>query len=1269
MTFRHPPRLTELEDEAFSDDDPHANRDGVTALLNRSIRRAGALAAKAAKLNKESVTRTKASPILPPFATDFGPQTLTEYLRAEVDKLKLERKSLSGKGKGKEKDILDPAISGVLHQSNTSTSSHGLLSPSATPILANRVDDRQSTLWLAARRSQRLARRSVPNREVSQGAADHQRTPQSRPAPPTSFLPDVSQQPSIHGDDALTTILNGTSPVRTSTFEEHTKNKRMAVRHTAQEDLNNPMGARSRQRRLSKGLLPSGTPTAVITNSSATTSGVPLMGTPQYDTQASPHIPSSKNELRDSVHCPGQEANDNRTIETPSDKPSHAFPNNQGSPQKSPCRKEAAQPRPKRHTPTVASFDYASLIPEVISYSEKEDFINQETLTSTTAHLSTNLENRTTEPSWVCTAPFYISLPARSGGHPGVTRTYATHAVENSDPSEKNVPTAAPEKHYPRIWKPSVVPGTSLESTTSTRPYAGRAINVLGHKSNFIQKFDVDIWAEVSRFLSTQDVRNLRLVNKCFARIIAPIQFRNVVVNFGQHFFDTNPGTFDINSEHLPDDSMFKNYGANINKFGISFEYDLQGLTRAKKKITSKVQDAWFGKFRWPTEQYPRFPELQAIEDLVDHNRPFLKEALECLTTVSELGLCIDSGHGWLEGPDISDMALFNRRTTNGSRVFGKTFETEDVWTTFARNEYFRWAQQNTINETTKALMTKLQNQEESPAREIRFLDELKIRDIESFRRQDEQHDYDPECHVGGSSVPGVNSSMNATGVFPNFAATHEAASHRRLATHNLKGGKRLPQWPLIFNGHNLTAEHGGHCTFIQNQTANPCTSPLQPGLLTEPQAEWLMETVWAQRAFLSSYTTAIVTHKENFTSIHTLRISKLSSGLLPSIEQAEFWKSLPGLKTLEILISPDWRKEHVAGYHPHGWQMFLHPLNAAQKFTSFLRKYIVHIEHLHSLSIGYVGGGEHAVGLFARNKHVMAAPIVESPRQWLFFQDDSDQGQNLPLVKFDHIRELKFQNCWFTPWMLQEFMRRSRDTSLHSLTLDSVSMSVYHKAKQVAPAWNVLGHLRCLHPREEWTREILPPGASWARVLDAITPGKTLLAHKYDAGLIDPGIHPMPQPKFRGHVQEIILNSCGYVTISVPYLRPTAYNQNAAVVWADPTMDDALRVRKARFSSSLGFPVVWDSSSAFGVRGPMPLQETTDILIPDRSGYEHSWLGNLTQCIHPIEKRVLEEAWQMTFGWPNNLERWAAVEDGQCEGGTGRFSGIIRKSDQQMEC
>ena len=410
--------------------------------------------------------------------------------------------------------------------------------------------------------------------------------------------------------------------------------------------------------------------------------------------------------------------------------------------------------------------------------------------------------------------------------------------------------------------------------------------------------------------------------------------------------------------------------------------------------------------------------------------------------------------------------------------------------------------------------------------------------------------------------------------------------------------------------------------------------------MLTEAQAQWLMETVWAQRAFLSAYTTAIITNKHNFTNIHTLRISKLSSGLLPSLEQKEFWKTLSGLKKLEIYLSPDWRQEHVTGDKAFAQNMIIPPAKAAERFTDFLRLYVTKLEGLYSLSVGFVGGGEHGVGLYARNRHVLPAPIVDDPNDWLL--ENTSKNTSSLVTKFDHVREMKFENCWFTPWMLQEFMKRSRDTSVHSLTLNSVSMTTIHDEGLEKALTTEKDILRCHHSREEWARETLPSGAAWTHALDGITPGKPLHEYKYDAGLVDGDENPMPARSFRGHVQQITLNSCGYVKISLPKGRSATYNQNSAVIQSESPMDHGLRARKDRFSGYCG---VADRDLENGMRHRFN-RLTSDTEKPSRamiSTEGHAWLGTLTQCIHPVEKRILEQAWQMRFGWPDNLNRWAA--------------------------
>ncbi|KIW84813.1 hypothetical protein Z517_00201 [Fonsecaea pedrosoi CBS 271.37] len=1273
MSLRRPPRLNE------SGDGEHApalqvaegETDDFTSLLARTERRASS-AIKVVK-KKDSLAETEADPAYLPFTTDFGPNTLVEYLRAEVDKLRRERdtKAAKGKGKGKQKETLEDKTSSLLHPSSAPSTTHGLFSPSAAPELTERVNGLPPAGALATRRSQRLARKGSLN-QANQVASDQKTPTLFQPAQPIPFLSDLPQQNS-HLEDAPTSLPSGASHSRATTFEEHTKSKRMAVRNTAHEDSVSPLRARLRQRRHSKALSLSGSSAVMSTDVSASRAEAHHPGPLQHEgTPASHPISQSENDPTLSVGClpssRAQEPTGNKVLQASSHNSVHCVQDRQASLKAPPPSKDVVQSGSEDQSSPLVSFKYSSLIPETIPPSEKKQFMHQVRHAKRNSAAGNDWAgNSPAEPqertrlSHAGRTPLYAAIAARRGSRLAFAIDDILHPAE----SLEDVPDPVPEKQYPRLWKPSIPPSLSPISTSSTRARSFKAVKPLKPESSVLQKIDADLWTEVISYLSTQDVRNLRLASKSLARVIAPIQFRNVVVNFDRHFFDAGSSDWNSRLGLLPSDSMFKKYGVNINKFGVSFEYDLQGLSRAKTKTIEKEQVAWFGKFTWPTEQYPRFPELQAIEDLVDHNRPLLKEALSHITKASELGLCIDSGHGWLEGPDISDMALFDRRTTKGSKVFGKTFPTEDVWVTFARNEYFRWAQQSTINGTIKALMAK-QPPPEIAAREIRFLEGLKIRDIESFRRQDEQFDYDPECHVGGSPVPGVEALMDANGDIPNFSQALQVAIQRQLLAHARKGGRKLPQWPLIFSGHNLAAEHGGHCTFIQSKMANPGASPLLPGMLTEPQAQWLMETVWAQRAFLSAYTTAIITQKQNFKSIHTLRISKLSSGLLPSLELEEFWKSLSGLTTLEVLISPDWRQEHVTGDRLFARHMAILPSKAAEKFTKFLRRYIVKMESLHSLTIGYTGGGEHAVGMFARNKHVLPAPIVDNPGDWLF--DNASKKQGVLITKFDHVRELKFQNCWFTPSMLRGFMKDSRDTSLHSLSLDSVSMTAHHDGDITAPTWNMMGRLHCLHPREDWTQEILPTGASWVQVLDAITPGKTLLAHKYDAGLVDRKVHPMPQATFRGHIQQIILNSCGYVKISVPERHAADFNQNAAVVRAEPSMDDALYVRKARFVPPLLFE--FDPEKGFRMKANSDITDADEIMIEETSvsGEQYPWLGTLTQCIHPIEKRVLEEAWQMTFGWPNNLERWAAVEDGQSEGGTGRFSGVIRKTEQMMD-
>jgi hypothetical protein len=684
-----------------------------------------------------------------------------------------------------------------------------------------------------------------------------------------------------------------------------------------------------------------------------------------------------------------------------------------------------------------------------------------------------------------------------------------------------------------------------------------------------------------------------------------------------------------------------------------------------------------------------------------------------------ELGLSIDSGHGWLNGPDISDMALFDSRCGKGTSVFGKNSPAEDTQKHATRCQLFESAQARTLQECTELL--RIHNRLFGPG-DLAFLNSVAIRSLESFQNILGQPDFDAAAH-GGGAIPTVNAAANIVqhpnggqqpvgqphqppqvvvnaGLYPfgvanplqqpavgqpynnppinynqpqhNNTLLHPATSNNGLFTappvqanpgvtnlahqgrndhrqtsrvrdRNSAGVVKLskrekttqPQFPIIFNGYNLSAEIGGWCHIIKKRIAPPKSFPLQPGTLTEAQAQWLMETVWAQRAFLSAYTTSVLANRACFAQVNALHIAKISSGLLSSLEQKELWQGLPGLTKLTVLVSPDWRVEHITGDQTFNSNMLISPVEASLRLTDFLKTYIAPIEKLSHLTIGFVGGGEHATGIMARNQHVLPAPISSAPRIWL--SNHVTEPDPRTIITFNHIKHLTVQNAWFSPLMLEAFMIKSQDTSLRTLILDSVSLTATHGQRLVAPLTTATESLDPIHPPTMWLHESLPTTHCWPATIDRITPGATFLDQMYDAGMIaDPYTNPRPPPSFRGFVSRLIFKSCGYVRVSGISIQDL--NQNNLVFPNSDPMDAGLK----------------DRAVALAEKGVMLSDKNPN------TGADWPLLGKLTQCIHPVEKRVLEQAWGMSFGWGDNLERWAAVEDGCFEGGTGRYSGVI---------
>ena len=862
-----------------------------------------------------------------------------------------------------------------------------------------------------------------------------------------------------------------------------------------------------------------------------------------------------------------------------------------------------------------------------------------------------------------------------------------------------------PMKNLPRKWQVCNPSMSTLEPLVYARQGAGFWDGP--------SELPTETWEEIASYLSSGEVRSLRLVNKLFARALGPVVLRSCVAQFGKSFFYQTPW-FDGNEKktNLPAPaSMLEKYRNDINKFGLSFEYDFHGLASAQKKVNEEEVVSWFAAYNWPIAEYQHFPALQEIENLVDNNKPLLKDAFRHLIKTSELGLCVDSGHGWLNGPDISDMALYKQLSNGGGAVFGKAFSARDIWHAFAINQYFRWAQENSKNETIKELESKGVIGNSYHIDRMRL---IRTCDIDDFIVQ--QPDYKPGVHTGRYTHVNVNNIMGQPPVPPVAPAPQApapapvgqglAAHAPPPVPHAAPGGARarlgrnhrpaerrdrrrtrtraprasIPQWPLVFSCHNIAADVGGYSSFVRKKLPSPSTFPILPGHLEEQQAQWLMETAWAQRAFLSAYTTAVIVNQDILKNIHTLRISKISSGLLSSLAQREFWAALRQLRTLEFLVSPDWRQELKPNDELFQTNMLISPIEASVKTAEFLREYIAGIEALSDLTIGFVGGGEHATGLFARNQHVLPAPITTVPKSWV--TDHANQPPAHTMIKLDHIKTLKFVNCWFSPVMLKQFMAQSRGSSLRNLTLESVSLTGKHVTNTTG-ALTTFGHgLRCEQAAEDWLHEVLPTdSACWTEVLDNITPGRTILDEKYAAGMIDRFMHPRPEIEYRGNVKSVALKSCGYVTISG--MKSDEFSQHGLVVHSRSPMDDGLRFRKRMLGSEkwedpaiVAFAAgIGPNGIPAGVNMPTPIPQTEIkqsnsekkimmSMTDPSTNMEWFGLGTLTECVHPIEKSVLEGMWGVSFGWGNDIERWAAVEDGCFEGGTGRFSGVLEKDD-----
>lgn len=587
-----------------------------------------------------------------------------------------------------------------------------------------------------------------------------------------------------------------------------------------------------------------------------------------------------------------------------------------------------------------------------------------------------------------------------------------------------------------------------------------------------------------------------------------------------------------------------------------------------------------------------------------------MSTALSNLRGVQVLGICIDNGLGWLSGPDVSDHAqVFKQKTT-----------------IFSARESELKAKLSESDETWKGIVRSLRPEDGSDYRavgEMIYHGELPMQ---------------PNEHGFYQAI-----------IYPRRSNSHVEFINRPIAT-----GR-----PLVFQGINIA--NAPPATLAAppidlldlaegNKESLFTNAPIVPNKLTTPQKEWLMETEWAQRAFLSSYCMALTDNSLTFQHVHTLNIAKLSSKHLGALERDDFWNALPSLSKLIMNVAADFRAiskdesgEVVADD--------INPSGAANQFFRLIKTYVSKVKSIHAISLGYSGGGERQTGIYGRNKLVLPAPLADYTDHNVF---DHSFKRVLPLP---HVRHLTLTNCWIAPPLLKTFVSLTRGAKLRSLTLDSVSLSAHSGVPNPThrdPLQNgvyasPIGHpLRFVSDRHlgsffaqrdsyadpanadpvsgnlnTWIGTAGRVG-SWADVIDLISPGPTLDLVRYAFRYLE---EPPPRPK-PGSVEVIRFISCGYVRL---------VNQPAS------SFDQSC------LPEVVNNPPPYLRKRALDLM-PVMMHRKTDQL-----------LGQIVPVLPDLDDSVFETGFPMTVGWPEE-EGLDALEDGQPRGGDARFTGRVER-------
>ncbi|GAB1743563.1 hypothetical protein NU219Hw_g492t1 [Hortaea werneckii] len=806
-----------------------------------------------------------------------------------------------------------------------------------------------------------------------------------------------------------------------------------------------------------------------------------------------------------------------------------------------------------------------------------------------------------------------------------------------------------------------------------------------------------EIFDMVTANLTREDVKNMRLVNKEFEGKVSSSLFYSSVVPFNTELYDmissdaknsSRQATLSTKDQHIlpqvegldsggihwqnaKDDAqgkmykghglkVFQGFGPHIKRFGMSFEVTEDQLAQPPVKKELYQFDSYHGSYDWPPQFYARFDDLAGLERTADETSR-MKAAFSHLSMVQELGLAIDSGLGWLRGLDTSVRARLSERP---APVFGKSFGGEDFRSQTAK-EFWTAMRQSHLSQQNKAYR--------QTSKEVSV----------AYR----------ELDVAASDLAGIKGSMYANSeLWPTLENTQ--------FLERVTGAKPKKRLGVLYTT-SVQPEADQHVV---------ARAPVVPNDLKKEQKEWLLETEWAQRAFLESYMLSVTDNAQVFAKISTLTITKISSGLLPMLAREAFWSALPSLAKVTLHVKADWRSvaKDDAGMACVCPEV---PSNAVITFHDLLAEHIVGRQTIKALDIGWVDCGEHAEGIFARNSHLLPAPISSPPKML------TSRGTRLVFTQLEH---LTLTNCWLSPPALRNLVINHAGQNLTKLTLDSVSITVDPRRNTAAqhnnpvpaglgaigggqgqmqppvPAPNPPANTQSpwnthqLHQNLQFTWPNLPQAQGNAQTQQPMIGGHHLNANP-SMMLQAPAIQTAGQniaqntgpaaaagTHHQAHGQDWLQNfrlgSWPEILENIsPGPRFSDYLEPPKPWEEQPPAREPTALTSIEFKSC-GYALVSNIAGLdqSALQGPVArrigqtrsswFNEREAALTPSKMTASDGFLGMVLPHMPAHELEALQLVWGLREGWDDKEKAEEAEWDGHLPGGTARFSGVVSK-------